>query len=106
MNVKVMGYLRKIRELAPHMAAQGCGRIINISGLAALNTGSTIGSIRNVGVAALTKNLADELAPSGTRRSPCGASDGSRDRTRSASRRSQELVRHDLLLPAARKSGR
>jgi NAD(P)-dependent dehydrogenase (short-subunit alcohol dehydrogenase family) len=65
MNVKVMGYLRIIREVAPHMAAQGGGRIINISGLAALSTGSTIGSIRNVGVAALTKNLADELAPSG-----------------------------------------
>jgi NAD(P)-dependent dehydrogenase (short-subunit alcohol dehydrogenase family) len=64
MNVKVMGYLRMIREVAPHMAARGGGRIINISGLAALNTGSTIGSIRNVGVAALTKNLADELAPS------------------------------------------
>jgi NAD(P)-dependent dehydrogenase (short-subunit alcohol dehydrogenase family) len=47
------------------MAARGGGRIINISGLAALQTGSTIGSIRNVGVAALTKNLADELAPSG-----------------------------------------
>jgi NAD(P)-dependent dehydrogenase (short-subunit alcohol dehydrogenase family) len=39
--------------------------MINISGLAALSTGSTIGSMRNVGVAALTKNLADELAPSG-----------------------------------------
>jgi NAD(P)-dependent dehydrogenase (short-subunit alcohol dehydrogenase family) len=65
MNVKVLGYLRTIREVAPHMAAQGGGRIINISGLAALHTGSTIGSIRNVGVAALTKNLADELAPSG-----------------------------------------
>jgi NAD(P)-dependent dehydrogenase (short-subunit alcohol dehydrogenase family) len=65
MNVKVMGYVRTIREVAPHMAAQGGGRIINISGLAALSTGSTIGSIRNVGVAALTKNLADELAPSG-----------------------------------------
>jgi NAD(P)-dependent dehydrogenase (short-subunit alcohol dehydrogenase family) len=47
------------------MAAQGGGRIINISGLAALHTASTIGSIRNIGVAALTKNLADELAPSG-----------------------------------------
>jgi NAD(P)-dependent dehydrogenase (short-subunit alcohol dehydrogenase family) len=65
MNVKVMGYLRTICEVAPHMAVRGGGRIINISGLAALQTGSTIGSIRNVGVAALTKNLADELAPSG-----------------------------------------
>jgi NAD(P)-dependent dehydrogenase (short-subunit alcohol dehydrogenase family) len=65
MNVKVLGYLRMIREVVPHMAARGGGRIINISGLAARQTGTTIGSIRNVGVAALTKNLADELAPSG-----------------------------------------
>lgn len=64
-NVKVMGYLRMAREAAPHMAANGWGRIINISGLAARSTGSTIGSIRNVAVSALTKNLADELGPQG-----------------------------------------
>jgi NAD(P)-dependent dehydrogenase (short-subunit alcohol dehydrogenase family) len=65
MNVKVMGYLRTAREVAPIMTRQGGGRIINVSGLAARNTGSTIGSMRNVSVAALTKNLADELAPHG-----------------------------------------
>lgn len=64
-NVKVMGYLRTAREAAPHMAANGWGRIINVSGLAARQTGSTIGSIRNVAVSALTKNLADELGPQG-----------------------------------------
>ena len=64
-NVKVLGYLRVAREAAPHMIDAGWGRIINISGLAARSTGSTIGSIRNVAVAALTKNLADELAPHG-----------------------------------------
>ena len=65
MNVKVMGYLRCARAAAPHMARQNWGRIINISGLAARQTGSTIGSMRNVAVAALTKNLADELGPLG-----------------------------------------
>ncbi|WP_342359479.1 SDR family NAD(P)-dependent oxidoreductase [Terrarubrum flagellatum] len=64
-NVKVMGYLRMAREAAPHMIAGGFGRIINISGLAARQTGAIVGSIRNVGVAALTKNLADELGPHG-----------------------------------------
>jgi NAD(P)-dependent dehydrogenase (short-subunit alcohol dehydrogenase family) len=64
-NVKVMGYLRTAREVASPMAAQGGGRIINISGLAARSTGSIIGSIRNISVAALTKNLADELGPKG-----------------------------------------
>lgn len=64
-NVKVMGYLRCIREAVPHMIARGGGRIVNVSGLAARSTGSTVGSIRNVAVAALTKNLADELGRHG-----------------------------------------
>jgi NAD(P)-dependent dehydrogenase (short-subunit alcohol dehydrogenase family) len=64
-NVKVMGYLRCIREVVPHMVARGGGRIVNVSGLAARSTGSTVGSIRNVAVAAMTKNLADELGPHG-----------------------------------------
>lgn len=45
--------------------AAGWGRIVSVSGLAALSTGSVIGSIRNVAVSAMTKNLADELGPSG-----------------------------------------
>ncbi len=65
MNVKVMGYLRCAREVAPHMRHQGWGRIINLSGLAARQTGTIIGSMRNVAVVALTKNLAEELGPSG-----------------------------------------
>lgn len=65
MNVKVMGYLRCVQAVTPHMKAAGWGRIINISGLAARQAGSTIGSMRNVAVAAMTKNLADELGPHG-----------------------------------------
>jgi NAD(P)-dependent dehydrogenase (short-subunit alcohol dehydrogenase family) len=64
-NVKVMGYLRCAREVAPHMINRGWGRIINISGLAARNTGSYVGSMRNVSVVSLTKNLAEELGPHG-----------------------------------------
>jgi len=64
-NVKVMGYLRCAREATPYMKRQGWGRIINISGMAARNSGNTIGSIRNIAVTAMTKNLADELGPSG-----------------------------------------
>ena len=64
-NVKVLGYLRCAQAVAPGMISSGWGRIINVSGLAARSTGSTIGSIRNVAVAAMTKNLADELGPHG-----------------------------------------
>ena len=64
-NVKVLGYLRCARAVAPIMKARGWGRIINISGLAARSSGAIVGSIRNVAVSALTKNLADELGPHG-----------------------------------------
>lgn len=65
MNTKVMGYLRCAREVAPYMQRQGWGRIINISGLGARNSGSILGSMRNVSVVAMTKNLADQLGPDG-----------------------------------------
>jgi len=65
MNTKVMGYVRCAREVAEGMRARGWGRIVNISGLAARQSGNAVGSMRNVAVAALTKNLADELGPFG-----------------------------------------
>jgi NAD(P)-dependent dehydrogenase (short-subunit alcohol dehydrogenase family) len=65
LNVKVLGYIRTIREVTPHLVAAGGGRIVNVSGLGARQTGSVLTSIRNVAVAALTKNAADELGPSG-----------------------------------------
>jgi NAD(P)-dependent dehydrogenase (short-subunit alcohol dehydrogenase family) len=64
-NVKVLGYLRCIRALVPLMRGNGWGRIINVSGLAARSTGAITGTVRNVAVAALTKNLADELGRDG-----------------------------------------
>ncbi|MFG1610609.1 SDR family NAD(P)-dependent oxidoreductase [Actinoplanes sp. NPDC049265] len=64
-NVKTVGYLRTARAVAPGMVAQGWGRIINVSGLAARSAGDFVATTRNVGVAALSKNLADELGPHG-----------------------------------------
>ncbi len=64
-NIKVLGYLRCAQAVAPHMIANGWGRIINISGLGARSAHSIVGSMRNVAVAAMTKNLADELGPHG-----------------------------------------
>jgi NAD(P)-dependent dehydrogenase (short-subunit alcohol dehydrogenase family) len=65
LDTKVMGYIRCAREVLPGMQAQGWGRVVNISGLAARQTGNTVGSIRNVAVAALSKNMADEYGPFG-----------------------------------------
>jgi NAD(P)-dependent dehydrogenase (short-subunit alcohol dehydrogenase family) len=64
-NIKVVGYLRTARALAPHLIENGWGRIINIGGLAIRRTGRPVATLRNVGVAAITKNLADELGPKG-----------------------------------------
>jgi NAD(P)-dependent dehydrogenase (short-subunit alcohol dehydrogenase family) len=64
-NVKVMGYLRCAREAAPHMIKNGWGRIINVSGLAAREAHGIVGSVRNVSVSAMSKNLADELGEVG-----------------------------------------
>jgi NAD(P)-dependent dehydrogenase (short-subunit alcohol dehydrogenase family) len=102
-DTKVLGYLRCARAVAPHMTAQGRGRIVSISGLNARRTGSIAGGIRNVAVAALTANLADELGPSGvgvtvvhpglveTERTPRLVADRA-----AASGRTEEQVRADL----------
>lgn len=65
LDTKLVGYLRVARAAAPHLMANGWGRIINISGLAARQTTTIPGSARNVAVSALTKALADELGPKG-----------------------------------------
>lgn len=62
---KVLGYLRAARAVAPHLVGQGWGRIVNISGLGARRSGSVAQTVRNISVAAITKNLADELGPHG-----------------------------------------
>jgi NAD(P)-dependent dehydrogenase (short-subunit alcohol dehydrogenase family) len=64
-DIKVVGYLRTARAVAPHLIKKGWGRIINIGGLAIHRTGRPVATLRNVGVAAITKNLADELGPKG-----------------------------------------
>lgn len=64
-EIKVLGYLRTARAVAPHLVEQGWGRIINISGLGARQANSIAQTIRNISVSALTKNLADELGPKG-----------------------------------------
>lgn len=65
LDTKIMGYVRTSQAVVPGMRALGWGRIVHISGLAARQTGNTVGTIRNVAVAALGKNMADELGPAG-----------------------------------------
>ena len=64
-DVKVSGYLRCAKYASKYMKDNGWGRIINIRGLNARISGNIIGSIRNISVSSLTKNLADDLGPYG-----------------------------------------
>jgi NAD(P)-dependent dehydrogenase (short-subunit alcohol dehydrogenase family) len=64
-DIKVVGYLRAARAVAPHLIKNGWGRIINIGGLAVEKTGRPVATLRNVGVAAITKHLGDELGSQG-----------------------------------------
>jgi 3-oxoacyl-[acyl-carrier protein] reductase len=62
---KLNGYVRCCRHAIPAMKGRGWGRIVNLSGLAARETGSrTIPvGVNNVAVLSLTKSLAWALAP-------------------------------------------
>ncbi|MEQ4498257.1 SDR family NAD(P)-dependent oxidoreductase [Nocardioides kribbensis] len=64
MDTKALGYARVVRAASAYLL-DGGGRIVNVSGMNARKTGSITGSVRNIAVVALTKNLADELGPQG-----------------------------------------
>jgi len=64
-DTKALGYVRVTRAAVPHLRAAGGGRVVNVSGMNARGTGSITGSVRNIAVVALTKNLADELGSDG-----------------------------------------
>jgi len=67
LNIKVMGYLRCARAVAPYMVQQGWGRIINIGGMSARRAaaGNVSAGMRNAGLVNLTKYLAEELGTAG-----------------------------------------
>ncbi|MCL0101831.1 SDR family oxidoreductase [Dehalococcoidia bacterium] len=65
LNTKFVGYLRVARAVAPFMQRQGWGRIINVGGLSARQSGSYSTGTRNIAIVHLSKTLSDELGPSG-----------------------------------------
>ncbi|WGY00275.1 SDR family oxidoreductase [Nocardioides sp. QY071] len=64
LDTKALGYLRTARAAAPYLRRRG-GAIVNVSGMNARATGNITGSVRNIAVVALSKNLADDLGPAG-----------------------------------------
>lgn len=65
LDVNLRGYFRLIREVVPHMAARGGGKVINMASVAGLqpSPGMALYGITKAAVIMLTKALAVELAP-------------------------------------------
>ena len=63
-NLKLLGYIRMIRAVVPHMIEQKDGRIINIVGAAAKTPPATFltGSTTNAALINFTKGISKELA--------------------------------------------
>jgi NAD(P)-dependent dehydrogenase (short-subunit alcohol dehydrogenase family) len=68
-NLKLLGYIRMVRAVAPAMIAQRYGRIVNIIGGAARNPSATFvpGGTANAALLNFTRGIAAELARGGVR---------------------------------------
>ena len=64
-NLKLLGYIRMVKETVPHMIKQKDGRIINIVGAAARTPSATFltGSTANAALVNFTRGISKELAP-------------------------------------------
>lgn len=63
-NIKVVGYMRCAKSVAPYMKKNGFGRIINIGGLTGRGS-KQLSGMRNVAICHMTKTLSDQLGPHG-----------------------------------------
>lgn len=63
-DIKVVGYLRCAKAVAPYMRKQRYGRIINIGGLTGRGS-KQLSGMRNVAIVHMTKTLSDQLGPDG-----------------------------------------
>lgn len=68
-NLKLLGYIRMVKEAAPHMIRQGDGRIVNIVGGAGRTPGPMFlaGSTANAALLNFTRGISKELARSNVR---------------------------------------
>lgn len=66
-QLKLFGYIRVAREVFPHLARRGGGRIVNVIGVAGVQPipNYMIGGAANAALLNVTKSLANEGAPHG-----------------------------------------
>jgi NAD(P)-dependent dehydrogenase (short-subunit alcohol dehydrogenase family) len=63
-DIKVVGYFRCAKAVAPYMREHRYGRIINIGGLTGRGS-KQLSGMRNVAIVHMTKTLSDQLGPDG-----------------------------------------
>lgn len=63
-DIKVVGYFRCAKAVAPYMRKHRYGRIINIGGLTGRGS-KQLSGMRNVAIVHMTKTLSDQLGPDG-----------------------------------------
>ena len=63
-DIKVVGYFRCAKAVAPYMRKNRYGRIINIGGLTGRGS-KQLSGMRNVAIVHMTKTLSDQLGPDG-----------------------------------------
>ena len=69
LDTKILGYVRTLRVVLPHLAAQGSGAVVNITGRGGRqpNAVHLPGGAANAAVNLITKGLADQYGPRGVR---------------------------------------
>jgi len=67
LRLKLFGYMRMVRAVLPIMRARKWGRIISIGGLAGRSPGAGFVAVglNNIGIATMTKSVADAVAADG-----------------------------------------
>ena len=100
-DLKLLGYMRMVRALAPQMKARREGRIVNIVGAAAHNPTPTFlaGGTANAAIINFTKGISQDLAPYGVRINAISPGPVNTERARSLAR--QEAAAHGISVEEA-----
>ena len=100
-DLKLLGYMRMVRAVAPQMKARRDGRIVNIVGAAAHNPTPTFlaGSTANAAIINFTKGISQDLAPYGVRINAISPGPVNTERARQLAR--QEAAAHGITVEEA-----
>ena len=106
-QVKLMGYVRVLRAVLPHMMRQRCGAIVNVAGRGGRQPTPVHlpGCCANIAVITLTKGLADIYAMHGIRINAVSPGPIESPRQRDIEARNQQLGAMEKKLPPLQRLG-